>query len=258
MKKFLIPVGIILVIAFGTVGYGFLNGYRIQSYAKKVEEIWSEDEKKWNEANFKDVDMENVSVEDEINRTKKDLKNSLDKINTLSASGKAKTLESDIKGYYSEGISVIEKSEVFLIYLSSYAKVTNDMTKITEATESSSEFAAQSTEFRKTIDGDKGKMAKIEVPQSYTGFHSQFVALLDEFSVLLDKAIGYVNEGQLGMVEGLNFDFNLLMMRLILIEYPSEAPEEMMTNEDGKRLEALGNKIKAEMDVLKKLKFVLW
>lgn len=256
IKKFLIPLVIILVLALGTVGYGFLNAYKIQSYVKKVEEVWVQDEKKWTEANFENADMENVSVKEEIDKIKNDLKDSLGKINTLSAPQKAKTLGSDVKNYYSGGIKLIEKSEGFLLYLASYAKITSDMTKITDATESSSEFTAQFSKFKELIDQDKETMAKIEAPESYKEFHKQFVTLFDEFSALFDKAIGYVNEGQPGMVEVLNFDFNLIMMRSFLIEHPSNIPE-IMTEEDGKKLESLGSKIKAEIETLKKLKFSL-
>lgn len=253
LKLIFVIVAVLVLMGLLVLGCGFVNGYRVKSYAKKAEFIYN-GTKKWNEDDLNNSDF--ASSKTAVKKVADDSAKYLNELNAIQAPGQAKTLDTNLKEYFTKSKKVADYAFDLMGYLEQIeriSKIYSDSFSSTAATTPEAmvtELEQQKTQMQQAL----ADLDKINVPESMKVAHASFRKMIADTIPLYDQMITALRANDLNGL--MNVSTSALTGTAEGLESvnPETSLEKDLGN-DTKRLNELEKQIPAEITKLKGTNF---
>lgn len=256
MKKGLIIGGAVAAVVVLILGYGLYNASKVRSYAKDVDLIITESNAEWNTKDIEKSSSSTVELQKEMNKVKTDSEVQLAKLNSMSASGKAKSLEKQTKEYFTLSKNAAEQTSTFLVYVKAVEASAGDLKNLDSSatTPTAAGVAATFTKMHNVLSSTIAKMEATTPPASMKDFHDKYVVALKKMDSAIVKGIDYANANQLDKLTNITTDLDAAVKDLEAIKTPSNDTilEDLVTKGNKDKLDKYPAQIKAEATKLEK------
>jgi hypothetical protein len=257
MKKgLLIGGGVLAAIVVIVLGYGMYNASKVRSYAKDVNLIITESDAEWNTKEIEKSSSSVTELQKEMNQVKTDSEVQLAKLNSMSAPGKAKSLEKKTKEYFTLAKNAAEQTSEFLAYVKVIESSAEELKSIDNGTtaNTAADIAASFTRMHVGLSSTITKMEAATPPSSMKEFHEKYIAVLKKMDAAIVKGIDYANTNQLDKFTTIIGDFESAVKDLEGIKTPSNDTiiEDLITKGNKEKLDKYPAQIKAEATKLEK------
>jgi len=196
LKMSLIIIGIVVLVAVGVAGYAYYQGYLLRSYATKVETIFNQTSK-WNNNDL--TITSSAGAKAEVQKVKDDSDKYLAQVNNLSAPAKAKTLDSELKEYFTKAKAVSTQALDMFTYFDEIDRVTKVFTSsvanpnVTSPTAMADKMKQQKTEMQNSL----SELNKITVPASMKSYNDSFKKSITDMVTYFDQTSAAVASGNM-------------------------------------------------------------
>lgn len=254
LKIILIVALVIIVIAGGTIGYGFYNGSRVKAYAKDSEKMINET-KNWDKDLDSNSSTDMASIKTDLEKAKSLCNANLAKLNSMTAPGKVKDLEKNLKEYYTSVRGVADDVLVYYDWFAEIEKVSKNFTSLSSTNISSSEQMV--TQLEKARDDARASVVKLnamQAPDKMKEQHKIVVDATEEAVVMFDKMIPALKANDMAALMALGSSWSTSSLEKIGKAEEADKTADIF-NEDIKKIDNLESTIYTEIGKLKNVTF---
>ncbi len=264
MKKLTWVLIVVAIIAVGVLGYGFYGGIKTKAVAKNAEELLKASQEKWKpdqilDPSQADVDIDNIpELKTYYTNIENDCDSALTQINSMGQTKKTGQLKADLEQYYTLGKQAAQDALVIVGYLESIEKVAKDIEAISSLVSTAPvALAEELKQVNSTIEANIKTLQEAGTTPSIEKSNQEFIAILEDFSKVLEQAITYLENNQTSEIAELSGQFGSTISDIEKITAPvtEEVRNDILSDDEGNQLEELSNKIQAEATNLQKTIF---
>lgn len=271
MKKVIIGLVIaILVLGIGTGGvlfWGYSNAKTDKAYAENAKTLVSDFEKKYSDDYLeKQFAFDNATIskndlekaQNTIEQVKKDAEGSLSALANKKSTSRTTGIKQDAEDYFNLTIKACNNSLAYLDYSETLVTVGDSLEATGGNINSITDAIIQFETAQEKIDKAIKELKETTPPAGMEDFHKDLIAALEDLSEVIGKMTAALKAGDLTALETYSNELMNTITKISATDTPStdEITNNILSNDETKKLDELPAKITSEADNIAKKKFV--